>query len=142
MQEQPISRRVGIVVAATIAVVAFVAGIGVAGAVTAQQDKAPPAYLVVSTKALDADKLEAYGAAAGPLARGAGIEVIAGRPDSTVSVLEGSWPYEEGLVIEKFKSMTALKEFWYSDGYQKAKKLREGALKVNFIVAVDGSSAD
>lgn len=142
MKKQPISRRVWIVVAATLAVVAFMAGIGVAGAVSAQQDKAPPAYLVVSTKALDADKLGAYSAAAGPLASGAGIEVIAGRPDSTVSVLEGKWPYEEGIVIEKFDSMAALKEFWYSDGYQEAKKLREGALKVNFIVAVDGAPAD
>ena len=53
-------------------------------------------------------------------------------------MLEGEWPYEEGLVIEKFSSMAALKEFWYSEGYQDAKKLREGALKMNFIVAVEG----
>ena len=142
MQYQPTGRQGRTVVAATIAVVAFVAGLGVAGVVSAQQDKAPPAYLVVSTKALDADKLGAYGAAAGPLAQTAGIEVIAGRPNPTVSVLEGTWPYEEGIVIERFASMAALKEFWYSDGYQKAKKLREGALKVNFIVAVDGTPAD
>ena len=35
--------------------------------------------------------------------------------------------------------MAVLKEFWYSDGYQEAKKLREGLSKVNFIVAVEGT---
>ena len=34
--------------------------------------------------------------------------------------------------------MKALKDFWYSDGYQKAKKLREGVAKINFIVALEG----
>ena len=64
--------------------------------------------------------------------------MVAGRPDPTVTVLEGEWPYDEGILIEKFTSMAALRAFWYSDGYQEAKKLREGALKVNFIVAVEG----
>ena len=45
-------------------------------------------------------------------------------------VLEGEWPYDEGIVIERFRSMKALKEFWYSDGYQEAKKLREGVAKI------------
>ena len=35
--------------------------------------------------------------------------------------------------------MAAVLEFWYSDAYQEAKKLREGASKVNFIVAVEGA---
>ena len=78
-------------------------------------------------------------AVAGPLAVAAGLEIVAGRPDPTVTVLEGEWPYEEGIVIERFSSMAVLKEFWYSDGYQEAKKLREGASKVNFIVAVEGT---
>ena len=37
-------------------------------------------------------------------------------------------------------SMAALKEFWFSDAYQEAKKLREGASKVNLIIAVEGVS--
>ncbi len=36
--------------------------------------------------------------------------------------------------------MAAVMEFWYSDTYQEAKKLREGASKINFIVAVEGAS--
>ena len=44
----------------------------------------------------------------------------------------------EKFVIERFRSMKALKEFWYSEGYQEAKKLREGVVKINFIVALEG----
>jgi len=33
--------------------------------------------------------------------------------------------YAEGIVIEKFQSMDALKDFWYSDGYLHAKTLRK-----------------
>jgi uncharacterized protein (DUF1330 family) len=78
-----------------------------------------------------------YRAAAGPLAVAAGLEIVARSPKGTV--LEGEWPYEEGITIEKFRSMAAVLEFWYSDAYQEAKKLREGASKVNFIVAVEGA---
>ena len=87
---------------------------------------------MASTKALNPGALGAYLAAAG-------LEIVAGRPDPTVTVLEGEWPYEEGITIEKFTSMAAVMEFWYSDAYQEAKKLREGASKVNFIVAVEGT---
>jgi len=101
--------------------------------------KEPYAYMVVSTKLLkDRSELAAYSDKAGPLARAAGIEVLAGRPDRTVTVFEGEWPYEEGILIERFDSMKALNDFWYSDGYQEAKKMREGIVKTNFIVAVNG----
>ena len=33
--------------------------------------------------------------------------------------------------------MDVLKEFWYSDDYQAAKKLREGLATVNFISAIE-----
>jgi uncharacterized protein (DUF1330 family) len=106
---------------------------------TVSAAKEPYAYMVVSTKLLtDRSELAAYSEKARPLARAAGIEVLAGRPDRTVTVFEGEWPYEEGILIERFDSMKALKEFWYSDGYQEAKKLREGIVKTNFIVAVNG----
>ena len=40
-------------------------------------------------------------------------------------------------VLEVYPSMDVLKEFWYSDGYQAAKKLREGLATVNFIIAIE-----
>lgn len=127
--------------AATVAV-AFAGGFEFAQVISAEQASAPPAYLVVSSRVLDADAMGPYRAAAGPLARTAGLEIVAGRPDPSVTVLEGEWPYDEGLVIEKFRSMDTLKDFWYSDGYQHAKTLRKDVLKVNFIVAVEGVAAD
>ena len=51
-------------------------------------------------------------------------------------VLEGSWPFKN-MTLEVYPSMDALKEFWYSDGYQEAKKLREGLATVDFIVAIE-----
>ena len=45
------------------------------------------------------------------------------------------------VIIERFRSMQALKDFWYSDGYQEAKKLRKGVAKLNFIIALEGVPA-
>lgn len=102
----------------------------------AKPDKA--AYLLASTKVLKQEPMAAYGKAAGPLALQAGLQVLArGQAGSTIHVLEGKWPYEGGLVVEKFRSMKALTDFWHSPGYQQAKKLREGAMQTNFIVAVE-----
>ena len=117
---------------------ALLSGYGLGRGTSARQETAPPAYLVVSSDVINPEAMGRYGAAAGPLAAVAGVEVLAGRPDPTVTVLEGDWPYAEGIVIERFNSMSALKDFWFSDSYQEAKKLRAGALKVNFIVAVEG----
>ena len=35
-------------------------------------------------------------------------------------------------------SGTVIDAFWYSKGYEEAKKLREGKFKADFIVAVEG----
>ena len=120
------------------ALCAYAIGFLTAASTNAAQEKAPPAYIVVSSKLIKPDAIGPYREAAGPLAQAAGIEILAGRPDPGFLVLEGEWPYEEGIVIERFRSMKALKDFWYSDGYQEAKKLREGVSKINFIVAVEG----
>ncbi len=41
-------------------------------------------------------------------------------------------------MIEEFTSMEHLKEFWFSPDYQEARKLREGKVKLDFVVAVNG----
>ena len=53
-------------------------------------------------------------------------------------LLEGEWPYGN-VAIEQFSSMQALQDFWFSDGYQRAKELRQGLSTINFIVAVEGN---
>ncbi len=104
------------------------------------------AYLVVSSTVVDPDQMAAYGAAAGPGAQAAGVEVLArAESGNSLQLLEGNWPYTGSVTLERFTSMDALLKFWHSPEYQAAKKLREGALDVDFIVALealDGMSAD
>lgn len=102
-------------------------------------DESPrPAFLIVSadrnTGVSNADYAP-YQQAAGPLARAAGLSMVA--TSQAPKVLEGNWPYGN-VAIEQFASMDALESFWYSDAYQNAKKLREGLSTINFIVAVEG----
>ena len=95
-----------------------------------------PAFVIVSGTLIDGDGMGPYREKAGPLARAAGIQVLA---RSDVTVLEGEWPHANTLTIERFDSMQALKDFWYSPGYQEAIKLRAGKFKADFIVAVEAT---
>ena len=100
----------------------------------------PPAYLLAVGKRLKPpEALAAYRQAAGPLAMAAGYQQLATQPSkANVQVLEGQWPYEGFVTLEKFTSMKDLLNFWNSDGYQSAKKLRADAIKMDFIIAVEG----
>ena len=127
-------KKLPIALALTVGVAAGAASMHV----YAQGAEQKPAFIVVSSSSVtnaDAEKLAAYGAKAGPLARDAGISILArGNP----TVLEGEYTHET-VTIERFDSMKALKAFWFSDGYQEAKKLREGQADIAFIVAIEGS---
>ncbi len=119
---------------------AFVAGVvfGVSGlTLAAQQDS--PAYLVVSGSYQDRDGMSDYYAAAQPLAAGAGIEILA-RSDTVdeSQVLEGRWPGQGFVIVERFTSMQALHDFWYSEEYQAAAQLRADKVTMDFIIAVPG----
>ncbi|MCZ6659690.1 MAG: DUF1330 domain-containing protein [Gammaproteobacteria bacterium] len=111
----------------------LIAGVVLGASVTAANEQ-KAAYVIVSGTVLDADGMGPYREKAGPLARAAGISVLA---RSEATLLEGEWPHPPTITIEKFDSMQALKDFWYSDGYQEAKKLRDGKFKADFIVAVE-----
>lgn len=99
----------------------------------------PPAFLIVAADrnaGITASDYAPYQQAAGPLATAAGLSMVA--TSQAPEVLEGNWPYGN-VAIERFDSMQALREFWFSEGYQEAKKLREGLSTINFIVAVEGN---
>ena len=97
-----------------------------------------PAYLIVSVDNVQSDKLGPYMEAGKAAAEKAGFTYLAaGNSDGTIHVLEGEWPYTGSVGIDKLDSMDALLEFWYSPEYQEAKKLREGLMDVNFIIAID-----
>ena len=118
--------------------------LGLAGGIAinlavAAQESAKPAYLVVAAErspGVTGQDYAPYQQAAGPLAAAAGLNMIA--PAQQAVVFEGSYPYGGTVAIERFSSMQALRDFWYSDGYQSAKKLREGLSTIHFIVGVEG----
>ena len=100
-----------------------------------------PAYMIVSGKRLKPpEAMAAYRQAAGPLAMAAGYELLATQPTKqNVQVLEGEWPYDGFVLVEKYRSMQDLLKFWNSPEYTAAKKLRADAVKMDFIVAVEGA---
>ena len=98
-------------------------------------DTPKPVYVVVSGRILQPEKLAPYAEASAPLAQAAGLEFLA---NSKPVLLEGKWPYQEGMVaVEKFSSKEELDKFWNSEAYKEAKKLREGVVDIDFIIAVE-----
>ncbi len=73
----------------------------------ADADEEKPVYVLVSAAPKsEPEELRAYAEAAGPLARAAGLEILAHIPSVPDElVLEGSWPHTGGITIEKFESM-------------------------------------
>ena len=58
-----------------------------------------------------------------------------------LKVLEGELPAGTTfLVVEQFPSMSALEEMYFSDDYQAAIPFPSSAVKMNFLVALDGIS--
>ena len=114
----------------------LLSGLVVTGIANTEIDKA---YLIVSGQMISDEELEAYSENAGPAAQKARINIIARNEQVTSDLLlEGNWEYPGFVVIEEFTSMEHLKEFWFSPDYQEAIKLREGKVKLDFVVAVNG----
>ena len=106
--------------------------------VTAAVDAPKPAYLLASgtlVEGVEEADLMPYLRKAGPAALAAGVQSVA---SAEVEVLEGSWPHNKTVTIERFASMQALRDFWNSPDYQEAIKLRAGMIKMDFIVAMEG----
>ena len=93
-----------------------------------------PAYLIVETDITDPEQYEQYKAASpGAVAAGGGRFVVRG---GELAVLEGDWSPSR-LVILEFDDLEAARQWYASEQYQDAKKLREGAARLN-MVAVEG----
>lgn len=108
------------------------------GVAYAENKAEPPAYVLVSGRVIDEEGLEAYGAAAGPPAQAAGIEILAREDADALTVVEGRWPFDGSVTVERFRSMQAFKDFWNSPAYQEAMQLRAGKVEIDFIVALEG----
>ena len=103
---------------------------------TAQADRPKPAYLISSLRVLHPEKLGPFRQSAAPLTAKAGAEPVAfGR----ALVLEGTWNHEgSSIVIERYPSMDALLALWNSPDFQAARKLCDGLVDVDFVIAVEG----
>lgn len=93
-----------------------------------------PVYMLINVNVLDEKKLSQYQDKAVPLARVAGCQLLA---SAEPVVLDGEWPYRGELVLEKFSSMKALREYWYSEEYQEARKALQGADIRDFTIAIE-----
>jgi len=93
-----------------------------------------PAYVIVETDIHDPEQYEQYKAASpAAVAGGGGRFVVRG---GELAVLEGDWSPTR-IVILEFPDLEAAKAWYVSENYQEAKKLRDGAARLN-MVAVQG----
>ena len=93
-----------------------------------------PAYVIVETDISDPVQYEQYKAASpGAVAAGGGSFVVRG---GELAVLEGDWNPSR-LVVLEFEDLEAAKRWYASEAYQEAKRLRDGAARLN-MVAVQG----
>jgi uncharacterized protein (DUF1330 family) len=89
------------------------------------------AYIVFTrTKTLDRKELEAYWAGIKNTMKGHPIEVLVAY--GNYEVLDGD-PIE-GIVIAKFPTVKAAKDWYYSDAYQSAAKHRQKGANYNGLI--------
>ena len=125
-------------------IVAFVVGV-IAGLLMGRtglprkKDKADgkPVIGIFSGVVHDPDKIKLYQEAAIPLAKKAGLEMV-GSTENPV-VIEGEWPYPGFVVVERFASMAAWQRYLDSEAYQQAKRLRDDACDMHFVIGVEAS---
>lgn len=88
------------------------------------------AYVIVHGTVKDADKMQEYGGAAGPIVAQHGGEVVARGP---ATVLSGASAHKIAVVL-KFPDAAAAKTWYESPEYQAIIPVREQALDSVFVV--------
>jgi uncharacterized protein (DUF1330 family) len=92
------------------------------------------AYVIVETDITDAAQYEQYKAASpGAVQAGGGRFLARG---GEMAVLEGDWQPSR-LVVLEFVDLAAARDWYESEVYQQAKKLRDGAARLR-MVAIQG----
>ena len=93
-----------------------------------------PAYVIVETNVSDLEQYERYKEAAPPsIAAYGGRYLVRG---GELAVFEGDWDPTRIVVLE-FPDLETAKRWFASEEYGEARKLREGAARLN-VVAVEG----
>lgn len=93
-----------------------------------------PAYVMVEIEIHDQDLYKSYTQLTPPsIAAYQGKFVIRG---GETTVLEGNWKPNR-LVLLEFPSVAQAKEWWHSEAYSKARKIRQQAASTRMVI-VDG----
>lgn len=93
-----------------------------------------PAYVIVETDVTDPERYEGYKAAASDAVTASGGRYLV--RGGELAVFEGDWDPSR-LVVLEFEDLAAARRWYESEGYQEAKRLREGAAHLR-MVAVQG----
>ncbi|ART68971.1 hypothetical protein BTO20_10590 [Mycobacterium dioxanotrophicus] len=90
---------------------------------------APKGYVIITEDVKDPAGMAEYGKLAMQAMAGATIVAVAQKPE----VIEGSWHGTQTVVLE-FDSVDAAREWYYSDAYQAAAKVRARAAECNGVI--------
>ena len=90
-----------------------------------------PAYLIANFTVKDAQKMEAYAAAAGPTLEAHGAEFI--MEGQLAENLSGHWPVQ-GLALVRFPSVEAAQTWYNSADYQALQDLRSSAADIDIAL--------
>ncbi len=91
------------------------------------------AYVIVNGTVKDAEKMQQYGAAAGPTLAQHGGELVCRGP---IEVLSGSSDYQIAVII-RFPDGAAARSWYESPAYQAIIPTREAALDSVFVLLSD-----
>lgn len=89
----------------------------------------PKGYVLLTETITDPAGMGEYAKVAGPAMAGASILVVDQKP----TVVEGAWECTQTVLLE-FESTQAANDWYYSDGYQAAVKLRQAAATCNAVI--------
>lgn len=92
------------------------------------------AYVIVETDITDPAQYEQYKAASPAAIQAGGGRFLA--RGGELAILEGDWQPSR-LVVLKFDDLAAARDWYQSEVYQQAKKLRDGAARLR-MVAIQG----
>ena len=93
-----------------------------------------PAYVIVETDVTDQEQYDRYKEAAPPAIAAYGGRYLA--RGGELAKLEGDWDPARVVILE-FPDLETAQRWYASEEYGEARKLREGAAKLN-VVAVEG----
>ncbi|MDR3662771.1 MAG: DUF1330 domain-containing protein [Mycobacterium sp.] len=86
-------------------------------------------YVLLTETVTDPEGMKAYAELAGPAMGGATVLSFDRKP----TVVEGSWECTQTVLLE-FESVQAANDWYYSDAYQAAAKLRQAAATSNGVI--------